>query len=164
MRCGRSGLCRRDATHWGTTRCGKSVFHQASFKQIWRVALTCLCLYCSAALLYSSLCCLMPLLTHRPGFLLRLVSATVSKSSEAAAIGSGHISMSRGHPLECNLCVCLPAYLSANLRRDPRKEILHQCRPDYRSERDQCQKAQSGVMRPNGETSRGLFNGNEYTM
>lgn len=110
VRCGRSGLCRRDATHWGTTRCGKSVFHQASFKQIWRVALTCLCLYCSAALLYSSLCCLMPLLTHRPGFLLRLVSATVSKSSEAAAIGSGHISMSRGHPLECNLCVsaCLP--------------------------------------------------------
>lgn len=60
------------------------------------------------------------------------------------------------------VCVCL--YLSANSRRAPRKEILHQFRPDYRSERDQCQKARSGVMWPNGKTSRGLLNGNEYTM
>lgn len=59
------------------------------------------------------------------------------------------------------VCVCLPL---GRLEESPHKEILHQCRPDYRSERDQCQKAQSRVMRPNGETSRGLFNVNEYTM
>lgn len=62
------------------------------------------------------------------------------------------------------LCEYVCFYLSANSRRAPRKEILHQFRPDYQSECDQCQKAESIVMRPNGETSPGLFNGNEYTM
>lgn len=74
-----------------------------------------------------------------------------------------------GVDIHCNLYVCAAMWVClflplSQLEESPRKEILHQFRPDYRSECDQCQKAESIVMRPNGETSPGLFNGNEYTM
>lgn len=53
------------------------------------------------------------------------------------------------------VCVCV--YHSANLGRAACKEILHQCRPDYRSEHDQCQNVRSRVMRPNSKTGHSLM-------
>lgn len=117
----------------------------------------------AAATLYSLLCCLMPSPIPLPTIgsksgLLRLVSATVSKSLLVPDTSVWGVDTHSN--VICNVCLST----SLQLEESPREEILHQCRPDYRSERDQCQKAQSGVMWPNGETSRGLFNGNEYTM
>lgn len=74
---------------------------------------------CSTAILYPSQCCPMPSPIPQPRIgsksgLLRLVSATVGKSSGAADIGSGHISMRHRHQLESNLSVCV-VYVSVCL-------------------------------------------------
>lgn len=147
---------------------------RASHSRWWQLAwdVCTLHLKCRIANLYSSLCCLMPSPIPLPrlgskSHLLQLVSATVRKSLEKATIGTD--TSLWGIDTRSNVIYVCVVYVSvclplSRLEESPHKEILHQCRPDYRSERDQCQKAQSGVMRPNGETSRGLFNGNEYTM
>ena len=173
VRCGRAERCRRDATHWGTTCWESQYFIRPRLSESRESRSLTTTRLSGLFVLRRSTSMFIAVLPHalppRPCLeFLALVCCNWSQPrcpSHQKQQPSVPETSLWGVDIHSNaIYVCLPAYLSANLRRDPCKEILHQCRPDYRSERDQCQEAQSGVMRPNGETSRGLFNGNEYTM